>query len=68
MPGLIKPDWVKPGAVVIDVGSPEPDAAEGVDEVAGMLTPARGGVGTVTTAMLLKNAVAAAKLQTGPCC
>lgn len=68
VPGLIKPDWVKPGAVVIDVGSPKPDAAEGVDEVAGMLTPARGGVGTVTTAMLLKNAVAAAKLQAGSCC
>ncbi len=68
VPGLIKPDWVKPGAIVIDVGSPQPDAAEGVDEVAGMLTPARGGVGTVTTAMLLKNAVAAAKLQAGSCC
>jgi methylenetetrahydrofolate dehydrogenase (NADP+)/methenyltetrahydrofolate cyclohydrolase len=67
VPGLIKPDWVKPGAVVIDVGAPDPDAAEGVDEVAGQLTPARGGVGTVTTAILLKNAVVAAKLQMGAC-
>lgn len=69
VPGLIKKEWVKPGAVVIDVGAPDPDCAEDVAEVASQLTPARGGVGTVTTAMLLKNVVAAAKMQAGgPCC
>jgi methylenetetrahydrofolate dehydrogenase (NADP+)/methenyltetrahydrofolate cyclohydrolase len=69
---LIKPDMVKPGAVVIDVttirvegkqvGSLEFDA---VCEVAGRVTPVPGGVGPVTNVILLKNAVAACKAQTG---
>jgi methylenetetrahydrofolate dehydrogenase (NADP+) / methenyltetrahydrofolate cyclohydrolase len=69
---LIKADMVKPGAVVIDVttirvdgkqvGSLEFDA---VCEVAGRVTPVPGGVGPVTNVILLKNAVAACKAQTG---
>lgn len=69
---LIKADMVKPGAVVIDVttirvdgkqvGSLEFDA---VCEVAGRVTPVPGGVGPVTNVILLKNALAACKAQTG---
>lgn len=69
---LIKADMVKPGAVVIDVttirvegkqvGSLEFDA---VCEVASRVTPVPGGVGPVTNVILLKNALAACKAQTG---
>ena len=65
---LVKPSWVKPGAVVIDCGiNPIPDATKksgqrlvgDVDpecaQVAGHLTPVPGGVGPMTVAMLLKN-------------
>ena len=61
------PDMVKPGAVVIDVGMNRNsagklcgDVADGVDEVAGFLTPVPGGVGPMTIAMLLKNTVTSA--------
>jgi methylenetetrahydrofolate dehydrogenase (NADP+)/methenyltetrahydrofolate cyclohydrolase len=68
-PGLVMADAVKPGAIVIDVGTnptPEggligdvdPDAAS----VAGALTPVPGGVGPVTTAVLLRHVVTAASL------
>jgi methylenetetrahydrofolate dehydrogenase (NADP+)/methenyltetrahydrofolate cyclohydrolase len=66
--GLIKPDWVKPGALVIDVGAPKADCAEGVAEVAGILTPVPGGVGPLTVTMLLKNTLESAKMQLGGCC
>jgi methylenetetrahydrofolate dehydrogenase (NADP+)/methenyltetrahydrofolate cyclohydrolase len=66
--GLIKPDWIKPGALVVDVGAPKADVAEGAEEVAGILTPVPGGVGPLTVTMLLKNTIESAKLQTGPCC
>lgn len=69
---LIRADMVKPGAVVIDVttirvdgkqvGSLEFDA---VCEVASRVTPVPGGVGPVTNVILLKNALAACKAQTG---
>lgn len=72
---MVKADWVKPGAVVIDVGInrvDDPSAKRGyrlvgdvdfesVKEVAGWLTPVPGGVGPMTIAMLLKNTVTAAK-------
>ncbi len=61
--GLIKPDWIKPGALVIDVGAPKADVAEGAEEVAGVLTPVPGGVGPLTVTMLLKNTIEAAKMQ-----
>jgi methylenetetrahydrofolate dehydrogenase (NADP+)/methenyltetrahydrofolate cyclohydrolase/formyltetrahydrofolate synthetase len=73
-PGFVKGDWLKPGAVVIDVGTnylPDPSKKSGqklvgdVDfdsaiEVASQLTPVPGGVGPMTVAMLLQNVVDAA--------
>ncbi len=82
-PRMIKGDWIKPGAAVIDVGInrvPFDDpikAAEGrtkvvgdvdfkqASQVAGWLTPAPGGVGPMTVAVLLQNTVTAAKMQAG---
>ncbi|MEQ4209169.1 bifunctional 5,10-methylenetetrahydrofolate dehydrogenase/5,10-methenyltetrahydrofolate cyclohydrolase [Actinopolymorpha sp. B9G3] len=72
-PGLIDASHVRPGAVVIDVGTnPTPDGelvgdvdAEAVGEVAGALTPVPGGVGPVTTAMLLHHTVQAAARLSG---
>ena len=72
-------DMVKPGAVVIDVGInrvEEPSHPrgyvlagdvdfEGVRQVASQITPVPGGVGPMTIAMLLKNTVRAARLQSG---
>ena len=75
--GLVKGEHIKPGAVVIDVGINRIKDAEGntktvgdviFDEavqIASQITPVPGGVGTVTTAMLLKNVMDAAKLQGG---
>jgi methylenetetrahydrofolate dehydrogenase (NADP+)/methenyltetrahydrofolate cyclohydrolase len=69
---LIKADMVKPGAVVIDVTTIRVDGKqvgslefEAVCEVAGRVTPVPGGVGPVTNVILLKNALAACKSQTG---
>ncbi|MEZ6212285.1 MAG: bifunctional 5,10-methylenetetrahydrofolate dehydrogenase/5,10-methenyltetrahydrofolate cyclohydrolase [Phycisphaerales bacterium] len=71
--GLVKPDWVKPGSVVIDVGINQITGAdgqertvgdvdfEGVSGVAGWITPVPGGVGPVTVAVLLENVVDAAE-------
>jgi methylenetetrahydrofolate dehydrogenase (NADP+) / methenyltetrahydrofolate cyclohydrolase len=70
---LIGADAVKPGAAVIDVGMnrlPEGLCGdfdfEAVRGVAGLLTPVPGGVGPMTIAMLLRNTVAAARLQLSP--
>lgn len=70
LPGLVKPEWIKPGATVIDVGmnrradgSLVGDVAEGVDEVAGWITPVPGGVGPMTRAMLLHNTMVALGLR-----
>ncbi|MCL4508040.1 MAG: bifunctional 5,10-methylenetetrahydrofolate dehydrogenase/5,10-methenyltetrahydrofolate cyclohydrolase [Chloroflexi bacterium] len=67
-PGLVTGTMVKPGAVVIDAGTTmTPDGlrgdvdAESVEPVAGFLTPVPGGVGRVTTALLLENVTAAAR-------
>jgi len=67
-PGLITGDMIKPGSVVIDVGVHRTDAGlvgdvrfDEAKEVAGMVTPVPGGVGPMTTAMLLLNTVAAAE-------
>ena len=55
-PGLVRGDWVKPGATVIDVGSPVGDVDfESAAERAGLITPVPGGVGPMTIAMLLRN-------------
>lgn len=79
-PEMVKGDWVKPGAVVIDVGInrvPAPEKGEGktrlvgdVDfaeaaEKASAITPVPGGVGPMTIACLLRNTVVAACMQNG---
>jgi methylenetetrahydrofolate dehydrogenase (NADP+)/methenyltetrahydrofolate cyclohydrolase len=73
VPGLVKADWVKPGAAVLDVGitrviNPDTGKARligdidpGVAEVAAFLSPVPGGVGPMTRAMLMYNVVAAAE-------
>ncbi len=71
-PGLVKGDWVKPGAVVIDVGTTRDEAGklrgdvdfESAAAIASAITPVPGGVGPMTIAMLLTNAVHAAVLRT----
>lgn len=70
---LVTADMVKPGAVVIDVGMNRDENGklcgdvdfENVASVASYITPVPGGVGPMTIAMLMKNTVAAAKLQNG---
>jgi methylenetetrahydrofolate dehydrogenase (NADP+)/methenyltetrahydrofolate cyclohydrolase len=70
-PALLKPDMVKPGAAVVDVGITRTDAGlvgdvdPAVAEVAGFLAPMPGGVGPMTRAMLLVNVVEAAERQLG---
>lgn len=76
-PGFVTADMVKPGAVVIDVGTTRvPDASrktgyrlsgdvdfEAVSEVASAITPVPGGVGPMTICMLMQNTLAAAKKE-----
>jgi methylenetetrahydrofolate dehydrogenase (NADP+) / methenyltetrahydrofolate cyclohydrolase len=79
-PDMVRGDWVKPGAIVIDVGInrvPNPAAGEGktkvvgdvayaeAAEVASALTPVPGGVGPMTIACLLRNTLEAACLRRG---
>jgi methylenetetrahydrofolate dehydrogenase (NADP+)/methenyltetrahydrofolate cyclohydrolase len=67
-PHLLTPDMVKPGAAVVSAGTSFegkkliPDAHPDVAEVAGFITPRIGGVGPMTRAMLLRNALRAAEL------
>ena len=79
-PMMVKADWVKPGATVIDVGINRieaPERGEGktrlvgdvdfqaVEAVAGVLTPVPGGVGPMTIAMLMANTLIAASRAAG---
>jgi methylenetetrahydrofolate dehydrogenase (NADP+) / methenyltetrahydrofolate cyclohydrolase len=70
VPGIIQPEHVKPGAIVIGGGVRYegrrllPDVDESVAEVASAITPRVGGVGPTTVAMLFRNAVAAAERAT----
>jgi methylenetetrahydrofolate dehydrogenase (NADP+)/methenyltetrahydrofolate cyclohydrolase len=79
-PEMVKADWVKPGATVIDVGInriPAPERGEGKTrlvgdvafaecaEIAGAITPVPGGVGPMTIAMLMANTVIAASRAAG---
>ena len=72
-PEMVKADWIKPGATVIDVGINRVPAQEpgktrlvgdvdfaGVRDVAGAITPVPGGVGPMTIAVLLRNTLVAA--------
>ena len=68
-PFMVKKDWIKPGATVIDVGINRledgklgGDVARDAVEVAGAVTPVPGGVGPMTIACLLTNTLRAAKL------
>jgi methylenetetrahydrofolate dehydrogenase (NADP+) / methenyltetrahydrofolate cyclohydrolase len=70
VPGLVTADMVKPGAVVIDVGTTRTEQGlrgdvefEAVREVASLITPVPGGVGPITIATLLANTVRAAQLR-----
>ena len=69
VPGIIQPDMVRPGAVVVSGGITWegrrllPDVDEAVGEVASWITPRLGGVGPTTVAMLLRNTVAAAEVR-----
>ena len=71
LPGVITPNMVKQGAAVVDVGITRTDAGvrgdveAGVAGVAGFLTPVPGGVGPMTIAALLGNAVRAARYRRG---
>ena len=69
-PRMVRGDWVKPGATVIDVGINRTDSGlvgdvefEPAAQRAGLITPVPGGVGPMTIAMLLRNTVQAAKAQ-----
>src|SRR5512136_908937 len=76
---MVRGDWIKPGAAVIDVGinsKPDPTKKSGhrlvgdvnfeeAKEVAGFITPVPGGVGPMTIAMLMKNTLRAAQIQQG---
>ena len=76
-PELIRGDWLKPGATVIDVGQERVDQPDGTRrllgdvafdeavEVAGAITPVPGGVGPMTIACLLRNTVVAAHRRAG---
>jgi len=79
-PEMVRGDWVKPGATVIDVGInriPAPEKGEGktrlvgdvayaeAEKVAGAITPVPGGVGPMTIAMLMANTVVSAYLAAG---
>jgi 5,10-methylene-tetrahydrofolate dehydrogenase/methenyl tetrahydrofolate cyclohydrolase len=76
---MVRGDWIKPGAAVIDVGiNSKPDATkksgyrlvgdvnfDEAKEVAGFITPVPGGVGPMTIAMLMRNTLRAAEIQQG---
>jgi len=71
VPGILQPEHIKPGAVVIGGGvryqgrTLLPDVDETCAEVAGAITPRVGGVGPTTIAMLFRNAVECAERQSG---
>ncbi len=69
-PRMVRGDWVKPGATVIDVGINRTDDGlvgdvdfEPAAEIAGAITPVPGGVGPMTIAMLLRNTLGAAQTR-----
>ena len=73
---MVKGDWIKPGACIIDVGINRVERGgkavlvgdcdfHSCAEVAGAITPVPGGVGPMTIACLLRNTVEAALMQKG---
>jgi methylenetetrahydrofolate dehydrogenase (NADP+)/methenyltetrahydrofolate cyclohydrolase len=79
VPGLVKPEWIKPGACVIDVGVNRIGVNEktgkailrgdvdfdAAKEIAGSITPVPGGVGPMTITMLMKNTLKSLKFKLG---
>jgi methylenetetrahydrofolate dehydrogenase (NADP+)/methenyltetrahydrofolate cyclohydrolase len=76
-PEMVRGDWIKPGATVIDVGINRVPAGDGktrltgdvaydeAAEIAAAITPVPGGVGPMTIAMLLRNTLVAAHRRAG---
>jgi methylenetetrahydrofolate dehydrogenase (NADP+)/methenyltetrahydrofolate cyclohydrolase len=72
IPGMIKGSWIKPGAIVIDIGINRLESGKIVGDVefdiaktrAGFITPVPGGVGPMTVATLMENTLLAQKLST----
>jgi methylenetetrahydrofolate dehydrogenase (NADP+)/methenyltetrahydrofolate cyclohydrolase len=76
-PEMVRGDWIKPGAVVIDVGTNRKSLGDGkgrlvgdvafdeAKEIASAITPVPGGVGPMTIACLMRNTLIAASLQAG---
>ena len=76
-PEMVKGDWIKPGAIVIDVGINRIEGPDGkgrlvgdvdfasASEVAGAITPVPGGVGPMTIAVLLRNTLVSAYRREG---
>jgi len=68
---MVKADWIKPGAIVVDAGINEAEGGgicgdvdfENAKEVAGLISPVPGGVGSLTTVLIQKNVLKAIKLQ-----
>ncbi|MCB1483879.1 MAG: bifunctional methylenetetrahydrofolate dehydrogenase/methenyltetrahydrofolate cyclohydrolase FolD [Hyphomicrobiaceae bacterium] len=77
IPEMVRGEWIKPGAIVIDVGINRITGPDGkgklvgdvnyaeCEKVAGAITPVPGGVGPMTIACLLRNAAQAAAMQNG---
>jgi methylenetetrahydrofolate dehydrogenase (NADP+)/methenyltetrahydrofolate cyclohydrolase len=76
-PEMVRGDWIKPGAIVIDVGTNRKSLGDGksrlvgdvafdeAKEIAGAITPVPGGVGPMTIACLMRNTLIAASIQAG---
>ncbi|MCA9098329.1 MAG: bifunctional 5,10-methylene-tetrahydrofolate dehydrogenase/5,10-methylene-tetrahydrofolate cyclohydrolase, partial [Planctomycetaceae bacterium] len=71
-PRMVKGDWIKPGAAVMDVGVTEVDGKlvgdvdfEAAQGIAGIITPSRRGIGPMTITMLLRNTLTAARIASG---
>ena len=71
-PKMVKADWIKPGAAVIDVGVTEVDGTlvgdvdfDAIQGIASLLTPSRRGIGPMTITMLLRNTLIAYRARTG---
>ena len=72
IPGMIKGSWIKPGAIVIDIGINRLESGKIIGDIefdiaktrAGFITPVPGGVGPMTVATLMENTLLAQKLST----
>jgi methylenetetrahydrofolate dehydrogenase (NADP+)/methenyltetrahydrofolate cyclohydrolase len=69
-PGMVKGDWIRPGAAVMDVGVSDVDGKlvgdvdfEAAQGVAALITPSRRGIGPMTITMLLRNTLNAYKAR-----